>query len=207
MTRTKPGILEVIGRAGVELRRVGRQYRGLCPFHAEKTPSFTVHEEKQVFYCHGCHAGGDVIRFVELVEQTNFKGALKILGIDGRRCKPKARVTLRQRAAAVLAKWMNEQHLKVGAMLRELTRSLVIAEEAGLPTLIRRWNEKFKILEIIFEDLQNPEFAADLWAARESIEAITARPPFERLPEFPEWTPEYTAYLRAHLPAREAVAC
>ena len=81
---------------------------GLCPFHEEKTPSFTVNEEKQVFYCHGCHVGGDVIRFVELIERTDFKGALKLLGIEGGEYKPKPRDIRKQRAAAMLAAWMND---------------------------------------------------------------------------------------------------
>jgi DNA primase len=72
----KPGILGVIGQR-VELRKRGRQYQGLCPFHQERTPSFMVNEDKGVFYCHSCHVGGDVIKFVELIEQTDFRGRLE----------------------------------------------------------------------------------------------------------------------------------
>jgi CHC2 zinc finger len=198
-------ILEVIGRR-VELRRAGKEHLGLCPFHAEKTPSFTVSVKKQVFYCHGCHIGGDAIRFVELIEQTDFKGALKLLGISGGRYIPKARDILKQRAAATVATWMNDQHLKAGAMLRELTRNIVVAEEAGVMTLIERWQHEFSILEILFDDLARPECAAELWAMRGAIEGITERAPVEPLPEFPPWTPEYAAYLAAHLPALEVAA-
>jgi DNA primase len=53
--------------------------KGLCPFHSEKTPSFSVHREKQVFYCFGCHAGGDVFKFVMQAENVTFPEALRIV--------------------------------------------------------------------------------------------------------------------------------
>lgn len=55
----KPDIVPVVEHY-TALKRAGRQLQGLCPLHAEKTPSFTVDPEKQFFYCHGCHQGGDV---------------------------------------------------------------------------------------------------------------------------------------------------
>ena len=71
-------ILEVIG-GYVSLHRSGRQHLGLCPFHAEKTPSFSVSQEKQAFYCHGCHESGDIFSFIEKIERVNFPRALEIL--------------------------------------------------------------------------------------------------------------------------------
>ena len=61
--RRRSNILEVIS-LHVTLRRAGRSYKGLCPFHSEKTPSFTVDPERGFFYCFGCHAGGDVFDFL-----------------------------------------------------------------------------------------------------------------------------------------------
>lgn len=63
----------------VSLRRAGSSYKGLCPFHAEKTPSFTVNREKGFFHCFGCGAGGDVFKFVELQEGLGFQEAVKHL--------------------------------------------------------------------------------------------------------------------------------
>ncbi len=63
----------------VRLKKAGPTFKGLCPFHTEKTPSFTVNGSRQFFYCHGCHVGGDVIRFVELQERLTFFEALKLL--------------------------------------------------------------------------------------------------------------------------------
>ena len=52
----------------VTLRKAGTSYKGLCPFHSEKSASFTVHRDRGFFHCFGCGAGGDVFKFVELKE-------------------------------------------------------------------------------------------------------------------------------------------
>ncbi|MDH4277325.1 MAG: DNA primase, partial [Acidimicrobiia bacterium] len=62
-----------------QLRRVGRRFSGLCPFHAEKSPSFSVNHEEGVYYCFGCGVGGDVITFVREKEQLDFVGAVEWL--------------------------------------------------------------------------------------------------------------------------------
>ncbi len=63
----------------VPLKRRGRNWVGLCPFHTEKTPSFTVSPEKQMFYCFGCGAGGDAITFWMKIENLDFSDAVKDL--------------------------------------------------------------------------------------------------------------------------------
>ena len=63
----------------VHLRKSGPQKLGLCPFHKEKTPSFTVHPAKGFFKCFGCGEAGDVFRFVQLIEGVDFKRARTIL--------------------------------------------------------------------------------------------------------------------------------
>lgn len=73
--RRRIGILDVVS-AHVTLKRSGRRYTGLCPFHSEKTPSFTVNPELGFFYCFGCHAGGDVFDFVMRLEGVPFPVAL-----------------------------------------------------------------------------------------------------------------------------------
>jgi len=71
-------IVDVIGRA-VPLKKHGREYIGCCPFHAEKTPSFTVVPEKEFFHCFGCGSHGDVVDFVARHNGTDTPGALSIL--------------------------------------------------------------------------------------------------------------------------------
>lgn len=71
-------IVDVIG-AAVPLKKAGNNYKGVCPFHNEKTPSFVVSEEKQIFTCFGCGAHGDVIGFVEKYYNLEFVEALEKL--------------------------------------------------------------------------------------------------------------------------------
>ncbi len=63
----------------VTLRKRGREYVGLCPFHGEKTPSFSLNAEKGVWHCYGCDAGGDLITFVRRYESVDFHDALRML--------------------------------------------------------------------------------------------------------------------------------
>jgi DNA primase len=63
----------------VSLRKAGATFKGLCPFHAEKTPSFHVNRDKGFFHCFGCGAGGDVFKFLELRESVSFPDAVRML--------------------------------------------------------------------------------------------------------------------------------
>jgi DNA primase len=63
----------------VELKKAGRNLKGLCPFHSEKTPSFVVSPEKQICHCFGCAKGGDIFAFTEEVEGVSFREALELL--------------------------------------------------------------------------------------------------------------------------------
>ena len=76
--RAAADIVTVISDS-VSLRKAGAKYKGLCPFHGEKTPSFTVDKDKGFFHCFGCGVGGDVFKFVELQDKVNFGEALRTL--------------------------------------------------------------------------------------------------------------------------------
>lgn len=79
--KARLNIVDVIGRY-ISLERTGRGYKGLCPFHHEKTPSFNVEPEKQFYYCFGCHAKGDIFSFVMHVESLDFNQALNKLATE-----------------------------------------------------------------------------------------------------------------------------
>ena len=85
-------IVDVIGER-VTLKKVGRQYAGLCPFHTEKSASFYVHPEKAVYHCHGCQAGGTVFTFLQRIDGLSFQEAVEV-------CARKAGVTLRYEGEA-----------------------------------------------------------------------------------------------------------
>ncbi|GEM_PF-2436357 len=76
----KDRIFEIIG-ARIELRRSGANWTGLCPFHDDRNPSFSVSERKRRWACFVCNLSGDTIDFIQRFHGTDFKGALAILGI------------------------------------------------------------------------------------------------------------------------------
>ncbi len=71
-------IIDVISEY-VELKKAGKEFKGLCPFHREKTPSFMVSQEKQVYHCFGCNASGNVVTFIMDIENLTFKEAIEFL--------------------------------------------------------------------------------------------------------------------------------
>lgn len=79
LIKSRLSLREVVSRY-VALKPAGRgRWKGLCPFHQEKTPSFYVDEEKGLFYCFGCKAGGDLFAFVQRAEGLDFPEALERL--------------------------------------------------------------------------------------------------------------------------------
>jgi DNA primase len=88
--RAAADIVKIVGDY-VSLRKSGANYVGLCPFHQEKSPSFSVHPVKQIFHCFGCGVGGDVFKFVMLMDSLPFPEAL-------RRVAEKVGVRLEERA-------------------------------------------------------------------------------------------------------------
>jgi len=96
-------IVEIVS-AHTDLRRAGQRYTGLCPFHDERTPSFSVDPVQKIYYCFGCEAGGDVFRFVEEKEGLDFPDAVESLAerygveLEREREDPRAEQARRKRA-------------------------------------------------------------------------------------------------------------
>src|SRR5207244_11832238 len=99
--RAASDIVEVVGQT-VKLRRSGRNWVGLCPFHEEKTPSFSVHAERQFFHCFSCKAGGDVFKFVEESEKLGFLEAVELLSRRAGIAVPERRAGERTQRAPLL---------------------------------------------------------------------------------------------------------
>ncbi len=76
--RAAADIVDVIGEH-TTLKKAGNSWKGLCPFHREKTPSFTVNRDRGLFYCFGCGAGGDLFGFVRQIERATFREAAEML--------------------------------------------------------------------------------------------------------------------------------
>jgi len=97
---TKTDIVELIGEY-VHLKRAGRNFKALCPFHSEKTPSFIVSPERQIFKCFGCSLGGNAINFLMEYEKMEFGEALRFLakraGVTLRSYRPGPDEAIKQR--------------------------------------------------------------------------------------------------------------
>ncbi len=94
--RDRANILEVISQY-VSLKKAGKNYKGLCPFHSEKTPSFMVNEAKQMFHCFGCGEGGDVFAFLMKMEHLSFPQAVEQLAKRYGVTLPSPQLTLNQK--------------------------------------------------------------------------------------------------------------
>ena len=170
MARIKDASVEAVRAAAeilplvedhVRLRKAGGTYKGLCPFHQERTPSFTVTPARGTFKCFGCGEGGDAIAFVEKIEQVDFVGAIEKLAqrfnvqIEYEEISPEAdrarrrkeRLTqLMDRATAFYEKllWDSEQgafardYLASRGLGEEICRTFRLGFAPGGPTLARR---------------------------------------------------------------------
>jgi DNA primase len=103
----------------VSLKKIGATYKGLCPFHGEKTPSFHVDRDKGFFHCFGCDVGGDAIKFVELHEKIGFADAVKLLAQRFGIALPELEASPEQRAHAVEREALLNVHEAAAAYFRQ----------------------------------------------------------------------------------------
>jgi DNA primase len=118
--RDRADIVDVVSRF-VDLRRAGVNYKGLCPFHDEKTPSFMVSPDKQIFHCFGCGRGGNVFSFIMEMEGVGFPDAVRELGkqygveVAAQRDEEPAQNEPLYRVADFAARWYQRQLLDPAA--------------------------------------------------------------------------------------------
>ena len=103
----------------VSLKKTGATYKGLCPFHGEKTPSFQVNRDKGFFHCFGCGVGGDVIKFLELHEKVGFADAVRLLAQRFGVALPELEATDVQRANAAEREGLLKIHEAAAAYFRQ----------------------------------------------------------------------------------------
>jgi DNA primase len=98
LVKQQADIVRIVGEY-LKLRKTGAQnYTGLCPFHKEKTGSFSVNASTAIYYCFGCHEKGDVFNFVMKMDGLSFPEAVRAVATKGRNPAPQARVQLARSA-------------------------------------------------------------------------------------------------------------
>ena len=97
--KTRANIVEIVSEY-VSLKKTGRNFVGLCPFHKEKSPSFTVNPEKQIFYCFGCGEGGNVVTFIMKTNEMTYPEAIRHLAARLGIVIPTRRVTTSEKRSA-----------------------------------------------------------------------------------------------------------
>jgi hypothetical protein len=160
------GLVQVIQSYGVELRRSGKELVGRCPFHDDRSPSFSVNPEKEKWHCFGCNAGGDAVTFVMRIENVGFKDAVKMLGRE-----PMTRPSPKPRPEV---EWAKAMLLSVQAVMRELNQKLRLAEKLEWQEEIDLLSREYDILETMAEDLANPDTIVSLFNERELVESLLA---------------------------------
>lgn len=123
-------IVDVIGQV-VELKKRGRNYVGLCPFHNEKTPSFSVSEDRQIFKCFGCGKSGDAITFIMERDKMSFQEALEYLA-------DKAGITLENTKENRIKKISSEKFLKINELAAKFYFSQLITSKTARDYLRNR---------------------------------------------------------------------
>jgi DNA primase len=134
-------MVDLVGQK-TDLRRVGTRWTGLCPFHDERTPSFSVNPEEKLYYCFGCSEGGDAFKFVQQTEALDFQEAVELLAerfnvrveresddprAEERRRRRERLHALLERAAAFYATYLRES--AEAAHAREYLASRALSEE------------------------------------------------------------------------------
>lgn len=172
----KPSITSVIEQY-VTLRPSGKEQIALCLFHADKNPSMSVNEDKGLFHCFACGTSGDVIRFVELIENISFKEACARLQLDTFKPQPRPH----RAEAETIVKWAEATSRKICEALRDIGDEIRVCslfrKEADADKklirdveveLIRRW----AILCDFDDDLNNPKMVLELWEQRRDVERL-----------------------------------
>lgn len=123
--RAASDIVDVISQY-TQLRKVGRRWSGLCPFHTEKTPSFSVNQEEGLYYCFGCGVRGDVITFVREMEKLDFAAAVEWLA-----AKVGIALNYTERNESASRQRINELHALVGRAVEFYHDRLLSGADAG----------------------------------------------------------------------------
>jgi len=179
-------ILDIVSEY-VPVKKAGRNYKGLCPFHTEKTPSFMVNPDRQIFKCFGCGLGGDVFKFLQEIDNLEFPEALRVLakraGVELKEYRPSPQAQLREKvflAQNLAAKFYQTILLEHPAgktaleylKKRGLTQATI--KEWGLGYAPNQW-------EIVTQALASKGFTPDeIISTGLGVSSERGKPPYDR---------------------------
>jgi DNA primase len=151
LIRERADMLEIVSRY-VTLKKAGKNYIGSCPFHQDKTPSFTVNPDKKLFHCFGCNEGGDLFQFLMKIERIDFTEALARLaaqtGVPIRRERASPLQKLKELNERVCLYFQTNLVSPAGQKAREYLRqrgfSKEITEKFRLGYALPRWDDLVK---------------------------------------------------------------
>jgi len=137
--RSAADIVEVVSEH-TRLKKAGRSWKGLCPFHNERTPSFTVDREKGLYHCFGCGAGGDVIHFVRQIDRLDFPEAIEALASRFGVAVPKrvSRGPRDEQREKLLAAVAAAQRFYAAELAKPGNRAAAYLEERGVPESVAK---------------------------------------------------------------------
>jgi hypothetical protein len=124
----KPDIIRTIRNEGFELKQRGKSFWAKCPFHQEKSPSFSVNPGKQVFYCFGCQRGGDAITFIQELKGLSFKEACNYFHLEKSRPVVSPEVLEKKRAIEGFKWWCKDRENGLCLELQTLNRLVLSIE-------------------------------------------------------------------------------
>lgn len=124
--KSKLDIVDVIASYVPDLKKAGANYKACCPFHSEKTPSFTVNPSLQIFKCFGCGKAGDVIEFIKEVEHSDFAEALQVAAE-----KAGVELTTKQSAQSTKEKKEREQLLQANLLTAKFYNYIIMQHTSG----------------------------------------------------------------------------
>lgn len=179
-------VSRVVGRV-VELKKAGREFTGLCPFHNERTPSFTVNDGKGFYHCFGCGAHGGAIDFVRQRQGLDFKAAVELLESENglrslqaaRPAPPPPRVRQREDAnkeEAVRRIWRDTVALEAGGIVDRYLRGRCLVPPAeygfGDPAVNAGWPPSIRFGASVWHGLEKRRLPAMVTAQRRSDGAL-----------------------------------
>jgi len=154
--KSRCNIVDVIGRH-VQLKKTGGNHKGLCPFHNEKTPSFVVSEDKQIFTCFGCGATGDVIEFTQRFNNMDFQGAIEKLADEysielkntgfGTEGKKVQLYEVNREAAAFFYKCFTKEPNKAATYMKSRGLEPNILRKFGIGYADDQWQSLYELLK------------------------------------------------------------